>query len=107
MQILRTPAERFADIPDYPFAEHWFEVDLGEGLTARQHYVDEGPRDAPVAKKTSAASVKVEISAAARKMNAGAAADIAQENNQFDLQTYTQQLKDQQLDQALDTTIDT
>ena len=46
MQILRTPAERFADIPDYPFAEHWFEVDLGEGLTARQHYVDEGPKDA-------------------------------------------------------------
>ena len=68
---------------------------------------NEGPRDAPVAKKTSAASVKVEISAAARKMNADAAADIAQENNQFDLQTYTQQLKDQQLDQALDTTIDT
>ena len=67
----------------------------------------EGPRDAPVAKKTSAASVKVEISAAARKMNADAAADIAQENNQFDLQTYTQQLKDQQLDQALDTIIDT
>ena len=68
---------------------------------------NEGPRDAPVAKKTSVASVKVEISAAARKMNADAAADIAQENNQFDLQTYTQQLKDQQLDQALDTTIDT
>ncbi|HBC16482.1 MAG TPA: haloalkane dehalogenase [Erythrobacter sp.] len=47
MQILRTPAERFAGIPDYPFAEHWFEVDLGDGLKARQHYVDEGPRDAP------------------------------------------------------------
>ena len=47
MQILRTPAERFASIPDYPFAEHWFEVDLGDGLKARQHYVDEGPRDAP------------------------------------------------------------
>lgn len=67
----------------------------------------EGPRDAPVAKKTSAASVKVEISAAARKMNADAAADIAPENNQFDLQTYTQQLKDQQVEQALDNTLDT
>ena len=67
----------------------------------------EGPRDAPVAQKTSAASVKVEISAAARKMNAEASASIAQDNNQFDLQTYAQQLKDQQIDQALDTTIDT
>ncbi|WP_324827342.1 haloalkane dehalogenase [Qipengyuania zhejiangensis] len=47
MEILRTPAERFAVIPDFPFAENWFEVDLGDGLTARQHYVDEGPADAP------------------------------------------------------------
>ena len=47
MQILRTPAERFADIPDYPFAENWFETDLGDGLSARMHYIDEGPRDAP------------------------------------------------------------
>ena len=54
MQILRTPAERFTDIPDYPFAEHWFEVDLGDGLTARQHYVDVGPRDARSEVHTSA-----------------------------------------------------
>ncbi|WP_369025190.1 haloalkane dehalogenase [Qipengyuania sp. RANM35] len=47
MDILRTPADRFSDLPDYPFAEHWFEVDLGNGLTARQHYVDEGPKEAP------------------------------------------------------------
>ena len=47
MQILRTPSERFSDIPDYPFSENWFEVDLGGGLTARQHYVDEGDKDAP------------------------------------------------------------
>ena len=47
MQILRTPAERFADIPDYPFAENWIEIDLGDGLTANQHYVDEGDKDAP------------------------------------------------------------
>ncbi|MCM8558269.1 haloalkane dehalogenase [Sphingomicrobium sediminis] len=39
---------RFAYIPDYPFAEHWQEVDLGNGETARMHYVDEGPRDGPV-----------------------------------------------------------
>lgn len=74
---------------------------------ATENKRSEGPRDAPVAKKTSAASVKVEISAAARKMNADAAAEIAQENNQFDLQTYTQQLKDQQVEQALDNTLDT
>lgn len=47
MQIIRTPPERFADLPDYPFAENWFTVDLGEGLTARQHYLDEGDRAAP------------------------------------------------------------
>ena len=65
------------------------------------------PSEAPVAKQSDAPSVQVEISAAARKMNADAAADIAQENNQFDLQSYTQQLKDQQLDRALDNTLDT
>jgi haloalkane dehalogenase len=42
MEILRTPDERFAALPGYPFAPRWVEVD---GL--RIHYVDEGPRDAP------------------------------------------------------------
>lgn len=41
MEILRTPDERFANLPDYPFAPHYVEVD---GL--RIHYVDEGPREA-------------------------------------------------------------
>src|SRR3989440_3259646 len=41
MQILRTPAERFVNLPDYPFAPHYVEVD-----GVRIHYVDEGPRDA-------------------------------------------------------------
>jgi haloalkane dehalogenase len=41
MEILRTPDERFAALPGYPFAPHWLEHD---GL--RIHYVDEGPRDA-------------------------------------------------------------
>ena len=45
MKTLRTPAERFAGLPDYPFAEHHAEV----GAELRMHYVDEGPRDgAPV-----------------------------------------------------------
>ena len=42
MEILRTPDERFANLPAYPFAPHYVEVD---GL--RIHYLDEGPREAP------------------------------------------------------------
>jgi len=41
MDILRTPDERFADLPGYAFAPHYLEVD---GL--RIHHVDEGPRGA-------------------------------------------------------------
>ena len=41
MEILRTPDERFAALPGYPFAPHYVELD---GL--RMHYVDEGPPDA-------------------------------------------------------------
>src|SRR5690349_2742464 len=42
---LRTPDERFADLPDYPFAPHW--TTLAGGL--RMHHVDEGdPAAAPV-----------------------------------------------------------
>ena len=41
MDILRTPDERFANLPGFPFEPHYVEVD---GL--RIHYVDEGPREA-------------------------------------------------------------
>ncbi len=45
MKVLRTPDERFRDLPGYPFAPHY--VELSGGL--RVHAVDEGPRDgAPV-----------------------------------------------------------
>lgn len=37
MDVLRTPYERFANLPDYPFEPHYVEVD---GI--RLHYVDEG-----------------------------------------------------------------
>jgi haloalkane dehalogenase len=37
MEILRTPDERFANLPDFPFAPHY--VQLGE---LRVHHVDEG-----------------------------------------------------------------
>ena len=43
MELLRTPDERFAGLPGYPFAPHYVEVD---GL--RIHTVDEGPRDGEV-----------------------------------------------------------
>jgi haloalkane dehalogenase len=43
MDILRTPDARFANLPDYPFAPNYATVD-----GVRLHYVDEGPRDAPV-----------------------------------------------------------
>lgn len=43
MEILRTPDERFARLPGHPFAPNY--VELGE---LRVHYVDEGPRDAPI-----------------------------------------------------------
>ena len=46
MKVLRTPDERFADLPDFPFAPHYVTVADGEGGELRVHYVDEGPRDA-------------------------------------------------------------
>jgi haloalkane dehalogenase len=42
-EVLRTPDERFRDLPGYAFAPRYAVVD---GL--RMHYVDEGPRDGPV-----------------------------------------------------------
>jgi len=42
MEVLRTPDDRFANLPGYPFAPHYLEVgDL------RIHHVDEGPPGAP------------------------------------------------------------
>lgn len=41
MKVYRTPDDRFANLPDFPFAPHYH--DLGSGL--RVHYLDEGPRD--------------------------------------------------------------
>jgi haloalkane dehalogenase len=48
MQTLRTPDDRFADLPGYPFPPHYAEVDDGEGGTLRVHYLREGSPDAPV-----------------------------------------------------------
>jgi haloalkane dehalogenase len=46
MDVLQTPDDRFAGLPDYPFAPHYVEVADGTGGLLRLHYVDEGPRDA-------------------------------------------------------------
>ncbi len=45
MKALRTPDERFADLPGYSFAPHYLE---GAGALL-MHTLDEGPRDGPVA----------------------------------------------------------
>jgi haloalkane dehalogenase len=46
MQTLRTPDERFADLPGYAFAPHYTDVPSGDGGRLRIHRVDEGPRGA-------------------------------------------------------------
>ena len=47
IDALRTPDERFDDLPDWPYAPHYRDDLPGyEGL--RLHYVDEGPRDGHV-----------------------------------------------------------
>lgn len=42
MKILRTPEERFRDLPGYPFTPHYLEIPDGEGGFLRIHYLDEG-----------------------------------------------------------------
>jgi haloalkane dehalogenase len=44
MAVLRTPEERFANLPDYPFAPHYVDLAraIGRDGEARMHYVDEG-----------------------------------------------------------------
>ncbi|MFX1489474.1 MAG: haloalkane dehalogenase [Promethearchaeota archaeon] len=43
MELLRTPDERFKNLPNFPYQPNYIEVD---GI--RIHYVDEGPKDAEV-----------------------------------------------------------
>jgi haloalkane dehalogenase len=49
VRVLRTPDAAFDSIPDFPFAAHSAQItDAQDGTSLRVHYVDEGPRDAPV-----------------------------------------------------------
>lgn len=50
MEVLRTPDERFVDLPDYPFAANYLHVPRDDGpgkdsATLRIHYLDERPPD--------------------------------------------------------------
>ncbi|HEY2388999.1 MAG TPA: haloalkane dehalogenase [Candidatus Binatia bacterium] len=47
MAVLRTPEERFANLPGYPFAPHYVDLAraIGRSGEARMHYVDEGQGD--------------------------------------------------------------
>ena len=49
MKVLRTPESAFQGVTEYPFAPHYLDVtDALSGANLRVHYIDEGPRDAPV-----------------------------------------------------------
>ena len=44
MRVLRTPDSQFTDLPDYDFRPNYTHI----SPSLRLHYVDEGPKDAPV-----------------------------------------------------------
>jgi haloalkane dehalogenase len=46
MEALRTPDDRFENLPGYDFGPNYLEVADGEGGQIRVHYIDEGPADA-------------------------------------------------------------
>jgi haloalkane dehalogenase len=48
MKTLRTPDDRFANLPDFPFAPHYVDIPDQDGGTLRIHYLDEGPADGPI-----------------------------------------------------------
>lgn len=48
MDVLRTPDERFDELPGYAFSPRYVTVPAGDGAQLRVHYVDEGPPDGEV-----------------------------------------------------------
>jgi haloalkane dehalogenase len=42
MEALRTPDDRFTDLPAFPFAPNYVQVPSGDGSDLRVHYLDEG-----------------------------------------------------------------
>jgi haloalkane dehalogenase len=47
VDVLRTPDERFADLPGYPFEPHYATIDDLDGGELRVHYLDEGDAATP------------------------------------------------------------
>ena len=47
MSVLRTPDERFANLPGYPFKPNYIDVQAKGVPAVRMHYVDAGRSDAP------------------------------------------------------------
>ena len=48
MEVLRTPDERFAALPDFPYAPVYVTFDSADGVPLRVAVVDEGPADGEV-----------------------------------------------------------
>jgi haloalkane dehalogenase len=48
MRILRTPADRFAGLPGFPYEPRYADVPDEDGGTLRMAYVEAGPTDGPV-----------------------------------------------------------
>lgn len=46
MQKLRTPDDRFADLPGFPYRPHYCEIDDGDGGVLRVGWVQDGPDEA-------------------------------------------------------------
>jgi haloalkane dehalogenase len=46
MELLRTPDERFADLPDFPYEPHYANLASGDGGTVRMAWVEDGPSGA-------------------------------------------------------------
>ncbi len=48
VRLLRTPDDRFTDLPDFPFEPRYVELDDPHGGVIRVGYVEAGPADGPV-----------------------------------------------------------
>jgi haloalkane dehalogenase len=46
VDVLRTPDDRFADLPGYDFEPNWTEITADDGTALRVHHIDAGPGDA-------------------------------------------------------------
>src|SRR6201986_4541790 len=46
MQTLRTPEDRFTDLPEFPYPANYYDVSDGDGGSLRMAWVQDGPPDA-------------------------------------------------------------